>query len=219
MKPRLLDLCCGAGGCSVGYARAGFDPYGVDHRPQRHYPYWFVQADGLLYLERHGREFDAIHVSPPCQGYSVTSSMRHTRAFRGEVPMLIDDFRALLQQIGRPWIIENVTGARAHMRAPIMLCGLMFGLRMFRHRLFEGSVPLLVPDHPSHSGHRVGEDGMVCMCGHGDSGRGRTPNDHRNLSAWKRASRITWMTRDEMSQAIPPDYTQWIGKHLMEVIE
>lgn len=48
---RLLDLYCGAGGCSVGYHRAGFEVVGVDIEPQPNYPYaldWFDRVDWVM---------------------------------------------------------------------------------------------------------------------------------------------------------------------------
>ena len=207
---KLLDLFCGAGGCAVGYHRAGFDDItGVDINPQPRYPYKFIQADALEYLAAHGHEFDAIHASPPCQGYSVTANM----PWVGEYPKLIEPVRDLLIKTGKPYIIENVLGAPLIL--PITLCGTMFGLRMFRHRLFETSFFMLSVPHIKHR-EQVGKNGFVCMAGHGDGGRGRIPADHRNIAAWKKASGIDWMTRDEMAEAIPPAYTEYIGRHLLE---
>jgi DNA (cytosine-5)-methyltransferase 1 len=210
MKPRLLDLFCGAGGCSVGYHRAGFDVVGVDIAPMPRYPFPFVQADALEYVEQHGHEFDVIHASPPCQAYSVTANM----PWVGEYPKLIDPVRELLIATRKPYIIENVPGAPLN---GITLCGTMFGLKLFRHRLFETSFFMLGIPHAKHA-EQVGRNGFVCMAGHGDSGRGRIPADHRSVSAWKRAAGIDWMTRDEMAEAIPPAYTEYIGNYLRETI-
>ena len=147
-RPKLLDLFCGAGGCSVGYHRAGFDVTGVDARPQPSYPFAFVQADALAYLGEHGREYDAVHASPPCQRYSIARRIHGN----GEThPDLLEPTRAALVSNGRPWIIENVPGAPV--RFPVLLCGLMFGLRVFRHRLFESSVLLFCPP-PSRASDR-----------------------------------------------------------------
>lgn len=209
-RPRLLDLFCGAGGCSVGYHRAGFDVVGVDIKPQPRYPFAFVQADALEYVAKHGHEFDAIHASPPCQAYSVTANM----SWVGEYPKLIDPLRALLLAAQRPYVIENVPGAPLD---GITLCGTMFGLKLFRHRIFETSWFMFGIPHTPHT-EQVGRNGFVCMAGHGDSGRGRIPADHRSVQSWKRAAQIEWMTRDELSQAIPPAYTEYIGRHLMEVL-
>jgi site-specific DNA-cytosine methylase len=127
---RLLDLFCGAGGCSMGYHRAGFEVVGVDIKPQKHYPFEFHCADAFAFLEQHGHEFDVIHASPPCQAYS--SAMKHLAKPK---PMLIDGVREALIRSGKRWVIENVPGAP--MRNPTILCGTMFGMRIHRHRLFE----------------------------------------------------------------------------------
>ena len=107
--PVLLDLFCGAGGAAVGYHRAGFDVIGVDLRPQPSYPFRFVQADALEYLAAHGRDFDAIHASPPCQHYTVARKI-HDSGDRH--PDLVDAVRARLVAVGVPWVIENVVGVR-----------------------------------------------------------------------------------------------------------
>lgn len=223
-RPLLLDLFCGAGGCAVGYHRAGFDVVGVDVKPQKRYPFTFIQADALQYAERHSHRYAFIHASPPCQAYSSTRHLPNTRT---ELHVdLLATTRELLSQVGRPWVIENVMGAP--MRRPaIMLCGLMFALRVFRHRWFEcPSVLLLAPDHVAHGDRVIGVGGMVCVVGSGgcrSSGwtsrhRG-VPPDHRNKAAWSRGMGIDWMTRYELSQAIPPAYTEFIGRQLLNAIE
>lgn len=222
-KPRLLDLFCGAGGCARGYVEAGFDVTGVDHRPQRRYLFSgasrFVQADAFEYLRRHGREYDAIHASPPCQRYSVTRRLPNVRK---DHPDLYASTRETLVLTGKLWIIENVYGAPYD--HPFVLCGLMFGLKVFRHRYFESPGLILVPDHPAHRGIKIGVDGMVCVAGHGssssyfkkDGSRRKVPADHRTVAAWRRGMGIDWMTRCELSQAIPPAYTFWIGRQLIQ---
>ena len=214
---RLLDLFCGAGGAAMGYHRAGFDEItGVDHVPQPRYPFRFVQADALEYVQQHGHEFDAIHASPPCQRFSV-STAPHGQNGRAKHPDLIGPVRGLLRQLDYLWVIENVMGAPMQPPA-IMLCGRMFGLRVLRHRWFESNVWLFAPDHSPHpagmltNSHRKydrGESPYVCLAGH---------NFERHEGA--RAIGIDWMTsRRELAQAIPPAYTQWIGHQLRCILE
>lgn len=206
-RPRLLDLFCGAGGAAMGYHRAGFDVVGVDIAPQPHYPFEFHQADALEYCAAHGHEYDVIHASPPCQGYS---RMRHLPWLKGrEYPLLIPVTRLALQATGKLWVIENVSDS------PLIggeLCGAALGLSLIRHRRFESSILLLFPSCP---GHPVLFHGSANMRkygqGHGVTGlsNGQDPRD---------ALGIDWMTGAEMRQAIPPAYTQWIGERLMEAL-
>lgn len=207
-KPRLLDLFCGAGGCTKGYQRAGFHVTGVDLNPQPRYcGEVFFQADALEFLRDHGREFDAIHASPPCQGYS-----RMPRRGR-EYPMLIESVRSALELAGAPWVIENVVGAP--LRDPVTLCGWTFGLKTYRHRLFESSVTLTAPAHIRHpeacprAGRRgIAEGGFISVCGH-----------ISQVRYARRVMQIDWMSRDELAQAIPPAYTEYIGHQLMDALE
>lgn len=213
-KPRLLDLFCGAGGASMGYSRAGFDVTGVDIAPQKHYPFEFHQADALAYATEHGHEYDVIHASPPCQSYSVTKQWAHSK------PKLIADVRCVLRATGKPFVIENVSGAIRDMQSVLMLCGLGFGLKVFRHRYFESSHLLFSMPHPSHKGYRVGLN-MCCVCGTGDSNwrlGQHVAAPFRTRNAFSAAMGIDWMTKAEMCQAIPPDYTTFIGRQLLRVM-
>jgi DNA (cytosine-5)-methyltransferase 1 len=197
----------------MGYYRAGFDVTGVDIVAQPRYPFAFVQADALEYVAAHGHEYDAIHASPPCQGYSVTKFI-HGR----EHTQLVDETRRLLQATGKPYVIENVVGAPLH--NPIVLCGVMFGLKVYRHRLFETNPFFLGPPHTPHpkgsvtnsyrsySAHASGAT-HISVAGH----------NFNRLDAM-RAMGIDWhMTREEVAQAIPPAYTQYIGAYLMQALE
>ena len=213
-KPRLLDLFCGAGGASMGYHQAGFEVVGVDIRPQPRYPFEFVQADALEYVAAHGHEFDVIHASPPCQAYTRLRRLVEGKIGRKrDYPDLVAPTREALRATGKIYVIENVGGAP--LQDPIMLCGEMFGLRVFRHRYFEVSVFLLAPPHPRHP-------------------RGSTTMAYRSRSSFANgathigvygnafdvedgrvAMGIDWMTRRELSQAIPPAYTRWIGEQIL----
>ena len=220
MARLLLDLFCKAGGAAKGYADAGFKVVGVDIEPQPHYPYEFVQADALTFpLDG----FDAIHASPPCQAFTVYGNNK--AHMRNDHPDLIGPTRERLVAAGVPWVIENVPPTRAGLayaplRDPIQLCGTSFPpLEVRRHRLFECSFPLhdLVPpcDHgrlterkyPGSSNRPNGR--TVCNIG-----------EYR-VPVWKQklAIQIDWMDLAELAQAVPPPYTEWVGRQLLIAIE
>jgi DNA (cytosine-5)-methyltransferase 1 len=207
---RLLDLFCGAGGAAMGYHRAGFDEIvGVDIKPQPRYPFTFVQGDALEYAREHGREFDAIHASPPCQKYSW-SAKRWRDVERAD---LVEATRDVLRAIGKPFVIENVIGAPVLRQS--VLCGTMFGLKVLRHRLFESDGLLFTPFHPEHGG-TVGNGDFVTVAGHGGNNRkGCGGRRHK-----QQAMGIDWMNDHELNEAIPPAYTEYayteyIGKQLL----
>jgi DNA (cytosine-5)-methyltransferase 1 len=219
-RPLLLDLFCGAGGAAMGYHRAGFDEIvGVDIKPMKRYPFQFVQGDALEYLAAHGREFDAIHASPPCQAFTALKSMWNAK----EHADLVAPTRELLKKIGRPYVIENVPGAP--LIRPIMLCGTMFGLgvknaELRRHRLFELGFKWGAMIPPCAHYHR----GIVCGV-YGGHGRDRRRLPARDgLQGFPHADRaaamgIDWMEGNGLSQAIPPAYTEFIGRQLIQALE
>lgn len=183
----------------MGYHRAGFEIVGVDIEPQPRYPFEFHQGDAIEFLLAHGHEFDAIHASPPCQRYSM---MQHIYKNQDRHPDLVGPTRDALIATGKPYVIENVCGAP--LRVDLMLCGSAFGLGMIRHRIFESNVqlPLLMPpcDHRNMYDpyHLAGVDQRVQI---------------------SKALKIDWfMTRPEVREAIPPAYTEFIGKHILEAI-
>lgn len=214
---RLLDLFCKAGGASVGYHLAGFDVVGVDINPQPRYPFEFIQADVRGLSDEFLAGFDAIHASPPCQGYT---DLRHAPGAIG-APRMIHEVREMLIASGKRYVIENVEGARSEMRNPIMLCGSMFrlgaqGCQLQRHRLFECSEEL--PQPPcQHSEHPViGVYGGHARKRSAKAG-GRGTKDiweGGHKAAASEAMEINWMTLAELSEAIPPAYTWWIGAQL-----
>ena len=213
VKPRLLDLFCGAGGAAVGYARAGFTVVGVDIKPQPHYPFDYAEGDALKLLEEFPdwSLFDAIHASPPCQGYMRSGTLR-----KGDYPRLIGPVRDLLASTGLPWVIENVPGAE--MRADIILCGSMFGLAVRRHRWFETSWP--VAPWTLACRHDEPITGVYGHC-HGKGGawrHGSRPMLPSSAAVWSQEMGIDWMASRELTQAIPPAYTEFVGRQLLEEV-
>lgn len=212
---KILDLFCGAGGCSVGYARAGFHVVGVDIEPRHHYPFFNVVQDDAIAVLRdieYVQAFDAIHASPPCQAYSVSKSI-HGSGHKH--PDLVGPVRDLLEATGLPYVIENVPGAP--LINPTVLCGQTFGLGVFRHRLFETNWPSSAPHHEPHDG-TVGDGRYFTVAGHGG---GRSTRDGFHLGSkeeWETAMGIDWMDKDELAQAIPPAYTHHIGGQLMKYL-
>lgn len=210
-KPRLLDLFCGAGGCAVGYHRAGFDVVGVDLHAQPRYPYEFHQADALTYPLA---GFDAIHASPPCQAHTSLKHMHNAKRHDS----LIEPIRVRLRVSGLPYVIENVVGAP--LTKHLLLCGTMFGLgtgdyELRRHRLFESSCLLFSPACAHRSRRYV-------ISVYGDHGRDRRRSvgaaPYFPLAACAEALGIDWMHRGELMQAIPPAYTEYIGRQLLSYI-
>lgn len=219
-RPLLLDLYCGAGGAAFGYVQAGFDVIGVDIVPQPHYPFEFVCADALEYLESRSSyiadEFVAVHASPPCQAHSILGSIwrsDNSYGYDERHDDLIGKTRDLIIATGLPYVIENVTGAADQMKSPAMLCGTMFGLRLFRHRLFETSFLLFTPWHVSHE-----DQGLTAPKTSRQPGDGEVWSIYGHFSGVdgaKEAMGIDWMTRDELAQAIPPAYTKYIGQQMI----
>mgnify|MGYP001590488132 CR=1 FL=1 len=208
-RPRLLDLFSGAGGAGRGYQLAGWHVTGIDHQPQPRYAGdAFVQADALTYVAEHWPEYDAFHASPPCQQF--TAYRRRGGGVGDAYPNLIPATREALSVTGRLWVIENVPGAP--LRNPVQLCGSSFGLDVRRHRMFETSHPITVP-----------------ACQHGWQTPRFPPATNRTnlrrtveVGVWRiplhvqqHAMGIDWMELGELSQAVPPAYTEHIGAQML----
>ena len=254
---RLLDLYCGAGGAALGYHRAGFDEIvGVDVKPQPRYPFEFVRADALEYLAERGGDFDAIHASPPCQGYSIMHNLPWLRG--RDYPLLILPTIEMLEGLGKPCVVENVMGARhgsktlqkrgleSHGLKAGWLCGTMFGLPFYRHRLFATNWMWLAPGHPKHKSQRPrwitsdsrGRGITEQVVANPVNSEWRQYHDGALIANWQNGAQangvgighakgwrlaaeamgIDWMKRDELTQAIPPVFTEFIGRHLLRAL-
>jgi DNA (cytosine-5)-methyltransferase 1 len=215
--PRILDLFCCQGGAGTGYHRAGFDVVGVDIDPQPNYPYEFHQGDALVFLKEHWDEFDAVHASPPCQSFLNLGKVNIALGRDYDYPNLIGPTRELLEEIGKPYVIENVQDARSHMVDPVRICGTGLGRPLRRHRLFESNIPL---------------EGVSCDHGAFTEPKywtGWRPKGEKRLSTvvqvygnaggqheWPDAMGIDWMDRHGFVEAVPPSYTEHIGRQLIE---
>jgi DNA (cytosine-5)-methyltransferase 1 len=206
---KLLDLFCCAGGAGEGYHRAGFEVTGVDIEPQPRYPHAFIQGDALEYLRTHGWMYDVIHASPPCQAF--TAYRRRGGGVGDSYPDLIAATREALISTGRPYIIENVPGAPLF--DPITLCGSSFHLNVRRHRIFESNVNLKAPpcDHSWQTPRFPPATNRTNLRSTVEVGVYRIP-----LKTQQQAMGIDWMPLRELSQAIPPAYTEHLGRQLLE---
>ena len=217
-----LDLFCSAGGASKGYyealKKAGYHVrmIGVDINPQPNYPFEFMQADAMKLLKDTAfiRTFDAVAASPPCQGYSW--SAQRWEHHRTKTPKLIPQVRKLLVKAGVPFIIENVVGSP--LINAVYLEGPMFqpavspkAPGVIRRRLFEANFPIPQPARVKPT-KDVRSGNYVTVAGHGGDGRAA-------LYLWKIAMGIDWMTKEELAQAIPPCYTEYVGQHLIQWIQ
>lgn len=218
-KIKCLDLFCCGGGASVGYASAGMEVVGVDIQDQANYPFQFVKMDALEFLRKYGDEFDFIHASPPCQGYSSHVTSRQSefvRTMGRDEPKLIPALRSLLGSVGVPYVIENVIGARNELNATLLLCGTMFGLPIARHRLFETSFWIAQPEHQKCKGvakrfaQSVGWEYRDMSV----TGKGRRAGTSER---WKKIMGIGHdLSQHQLTEAIPPAYTKYIGQEFIK---
>lgn len=215
-RPILLDLFCGAGGAAMGYYMAGFQVIGVDINPQPRYPFEFHQADAMTFpLDG----FDAIHASPPCHDHSnVTGRNRKAEGAKGTGWMLDATIERLVAS-DLPFVVENVETADFPPTVyRVRLCGSSFGLDVRRHRWFASNAPMLTPPcaHPlqrprfrSLDSRRPAGSLATVVGVHGHL------NYVGEFALRCAAMGIDWMTNDELSQAIPPAYTKFLGEQLL----
>jgi len=206
---KALDLFCGAGGASMGLYLAGFEVTGVDINPQARYPFRFIQADAM---EVDIAGFDLIWASPPCQRYSAGAAKWGTSE---DHPHMIPAIRDRLIENGAPYIIENIVPAASHLRAPIMLCGTMFDLGVFRHRLFETSFFLLQPAHPEHKG-KIGDGRYHTVTGHAGGSSKRDGWKNGGTAEWRIAMGIDWMVGNELAESIPPAFSKFLAEQFLK---
>lgn len=204
---KVLDLFCGAGGASMGYHRAGFEVTGVDIKHGKRYPFKYLRLNVMELQPSDLAEYDLIHASPPCQTHSITRNLRIAQGKQTDKLDLIEPTRALLQASGKPYVIENVPGAPLF--KPILLCGSAFDLKVRRHRLFESNLELkgTVCDHKKQ-GRPVGVYGSM---------RDEIPSGGKTAESIEQAREamgIDWMIWGELVEAIPPVYTEYIGRQV-----
>ena len=211
-KPRLLDLFCGAGGASMGYAMAGFDVTGIDLKHGKRYPFTYIKGNVLDYLNTEFlRQFDVIAASPPCQTFSATKHLRNAQGKSTSKVNMIPEVRDAIIASGVPYIIENVPNAP--LINPVQLCGSAFGLKVRRHRLFESNLDITGTscDH-KNQGKPIGIYGSM---------RDEIPNGGHTAKTMPEAHAamgIDWMIWGELVESIPPAYTHYLGKQISDII-
>ena len=216
-KPRLLDLFCGAGGAGAGYAKAGFDVTGVDLYDQPNYPFRFVKTNALT--AKFLGNYDAIHASPECQGYcwSTTAARNKGKVYSDDIP----EVRRILIASGKPYVIENVP--TAPLINPTYLEGTMFGLNVLQRRCFETNWWLPQPMYIKHKPpilqqSKTGPQRLLQKSAYCQVTTSGSDGWSCRVADWRVAMGIDWMTRGEITQAIPPVYTEYIGKYLLGVL-
>jgi DNA (cytosine-5)-methyltransferase 1 len=221
----LLDLCCKAGGCSMGYYYASQDLgldiqiVGVDKEPQPNYPFTFIQTDAVAYLKKNYKKYTHIHASPPCQKYSNSTARAKAENPDKEYSAICEDIRDFLQTISKPSVIENVL--QAPIRKDIVLNGDMFRLQVLRSRKFElNNFFMMQPSKPKKLGTVLNGDYAMCV-GKGQlkvkNGKKFNVPGNNIQEVWSNAMGIYWMTTNEMREAIPPSYTQYIGQFFFNI--
>jgi DNA (cytosine-5)-methyltransferase 1 len=206
---KLLDLFCGAGGASMGYAEAGFEVTGIDVKHGKRYPFTYIRGDVRDYLNvEFLSQFDVIAASPPCQTFSATKHLRNAQGNTTSKINMIPEVREALIASGKPYVIENVPNAP--LINPVRVCGSAFGLKVRRHRLFESNLTLVGTwcDHKTQ-GKPVGIYGSM---------RDEIPNGGHTAKTMAEANEamgIDWMIWGELVEAIPPAYTSYIGMQIL----
>jgi DNA (cytosine-5)-methyltransferase 1 len=209
----LLDAYCCQGAMSAGYADAGFYVVGVDldEKPLKRYPFPCFRENAVYFIRTFGHLFDAISASPPCQDYSLTQ-----RIVSNDFPRLIEPTRDALIEVEKPYVIENVVGARDEMNVHLELCGADFGLHTYRHRLFELGFwyePMQIP-HRDHE-HKTVKMGRELKEGDFYHAVG----NFQQVDYVRRDLNLPWMNRDGLRECAPRQYAQYIGVHLLEHVE
>lgn len=206
--PKLLDLFCGAGGAAMGYHRAGFEVVGVDRKAQKNYPFEFHQADAMTYpLDG----FDVIHASPLWFRFTTCAAALGTAENHpDDVTPIYDRLRAC----GKPWVVES--GSTGPLKDCALFCGPAFGLKVIRHMYFASSHLILTPGC-NHVRDGCAQGIYAAYRGQYHTNRRQSPI--RSRGAWRAAARLDWMTQVEAELAVPPAYTEYIGRHLLTVLE
>jgi DNA (cytosine-5)-methyltransferase 1 len=209
---KLLDLFCGAGGASAGYAQAGFEVTGIDVKHGKRYPFSYIKGDVRDYLNIDFlQQFDVIAASPPCQTHSATKHLRNAQGKSTNKIDMIPEVREALIASGKPYVIENVPNAP--LIDPVQLCGSYFGLKVRRHRLFESNLSIkgTTCNHKAQ-GKPVGIYGSM---------RDEIPNGGHTAKTMPEAHDamgIDWMIWSELVESIPPTYTKYIGQQIRHAV-
>ncbi len=206
---KLLDLYCGVGGASVGYARAGFEVTGIDLKHGKRYPYTYIRANVLEVIKDidYLRQFDVIHASPPCQTHSITQHLRNAQGKSTSKIDLIPQTRQALIESGVKYIIENVPGSP--LIDPVQLCGSSFGLKVRRHRLFESNMPI----KGSICNHKL-QGRPIGVYGSLNDEIPKGGKTATTIDEARKAMDMDWAIWTELVEAIPPAFTQYLGEQI-----
>jgi DNA (cytosine-5)-methyltransferase 1 len=225
-RPRLLDLFCCQGGAAMGYHRAGFDVLGVDIEPQPLYPFPMVQADALEFLATADLSpFAAVHASPPCQKFTQMSARwRGNGGIADQHLDLLTPTLAALAGLRVPWVVENVVGAKRILQPTLALHGGMFDLGIHRPRLFRSNCLILAPK-AAMTAEPIGvygtaPDGRRLWTRQNGNMTGKRPiiRAAKSVEEARELMGMPWADWHGCKEAIPPVYTEFIGRQLMDAL-
>lgn len=210
---KIIDLFCGGGGAAMGMHQAlaekgiKHEIHGYDIKDMPDYPFNFYKYD-VMDLSFDNVACDFIWASPPCHKWVDGVKNKDDR------PDYITPTRTLLKKSNIPYCIENVDNAP--LKTTLILVGEIFGLRVWRRRIFETSFVVIQPKIPDKKGtsfhpFRDNRNAYYYTVVNGMKTKGIDTKEN-----WEVAMGINWMTLYDLTQAVPPAYSKYIMQQYLK---